>query len=600
MSKIVFILLLCLVSTHERPVYAKDSDRVEMIKKLKDSHTDHIRKAKRLRERAISLQNSKKKNKKETDQEIRKLIDQANTITGYAHEIYQRYGALLKLEKRNPSSAVQPSKKSTAKRKAIPIVPSVFVGSKVAPKPATPKSATVLPIKPSVFVRSTIAHTIPHPATASIVSTEPEKTPEILFDALHTFDVIPSEGSKEQVRIRVRGRDTKIKIIGEKKGMYEVNIFKNGEKMPGSFFIAKVWAHRAWNMEAVANVDDINRLLVEAGRALGIECIDPRAPAAEDLPDRRSGRNDLKPVVSTSSRDFKKGCEVLSGGKVEMKDRADLSKCIHSIKETLILGARASDGSIDRKRYLCNMYKKLRPEEQHFAGLVLTAAGEGGIIHASGEPKHREVLFIMKNVDNRVRQAQKDLNRNELNALDVAVTRLQYSMYNNSIFPHFRPLFEPASAFKKNYGQQMKLDMSIYNQRIDLGVSAFMSLYNESEHLKSSSNVDHIGNYYNPNGMSFISSLPQEERADMRKRVLRLKKEGKIPANHPDNRVAPAWGNFEGISLVEDLSFKGKEVQKNAHFMHTFYTTDNGRVQYQKRKSGNDMPPLWRAKCSVK
>lgn len=411
------------------------------------------------------------------------------------------------------------------------------------------------------------------------------KLSDILIEPYGDFNVLPNRRGASEIRIRTTGRNNnhKVRIVGERNGMYVIHIYKDQEKIPGSYFISKRWAHRSLNMQAALTAVELNRVARTAGVPSEIECVPGDEPVQAN-PVTIEEVRELEPqaVVSTSSASFKPGCEVLEGG-VGMNDRESLSQCFSSIKASIARGARGSNGQLSRTQLFCNMYKNLRPEEQHFAGMMMTSIGEAGIIaksRSTADPKYQEQLFVMKTMDNRLRQAKADKGRSDLNGLDIALAPSQFSMYNSSIFPDFRSLFEPGS--------------SVYARETGTAISAYMSFYNESEKLEPRSSTADIGMYYNPHGMRRISSMRSSVRERERAKVRRLKAQGKLPANHPNDRKAPNW-DFDTLEPVNDLSFDGVGVKKTAPFMHVFYAHKNGRPYYGPR---NKMPPPWRDRCA--
>lgn len=87
----------------------------------------------------------------------------------------------------------------------------------------------------------------------------------------------------------------------------------------------------------------------------------------------------VQTVQATDDNEWKPGCEVLEGG-VESADEAKLQQCMNSIKAAVTTGAGRN-----REKIYCNMYNILKPEEQHFAGMVFTSIGEAGILSDSGK-----------------------------------------------------------------------------------------------------------------------------------------------------------------------------------------------------------------------
>lgn len=299
--------------------------------------------------------------------------------------------------------------------------------------------------------------------------------------------------------------------------------------------------------------------------------------------------------TSTSNKDFKPGCEVLEEGlKPEEKDK--LMQCFNSLRASITHGISRSELENPQKpasgqeglreKLFCNMYKYLRPEEQHFMGMMLTTVGEGRSIMDSrytDNPKYQEGLFIQKTIDNRLRSAREGTGNNDLNALDIALAKSQFSMYNNGEFykkdPQFYKLFDP-------------LDRS-NDKAFDRAINAFSALENEEDKIEPEPASDNVAFYYNPHGMVKISSLPASKRAEARRRVNFLKATGKIPSWHPSDRAAPQW-DFSQITMTEDLSYDGKTPNTDGKQTHVFYRDNDGKPDYGGK---NKVPPKWRAQC---
>jgi hypothetical protein len=254
--------------------------------------------------------------------------------------------------------------------------------------------------------------------------------------------------------------------------------------------------------------------------------------------------HEVQTVRSDSADAFKPGCEVLEGG-VENSDEEKLQECMNSIKAAITTGANGS-----REQMLCNMYRHLRPEEQHFAGMVFTSIGEAGVLSDEGnghveEPRFQENLFVMNSIDNRLRQARqhKEAGRRnmngvnfELNALDMALADMQYSMFNEGQDSHLASLFNPA---KQNTHRQ------------SMAIKAFISISNEKDKIQPKPDADNIMYYYSPGSM--VNGSPSN--------LETLKTNGEIPSNHPAGKKLPSWLSTakkrEDFTYVPALNFNG-------------------------------------------
>lgn len=289
----------------------------------------------------------------------------------------------------------------------------------------------------------------------------------------------------------------------------------------------------------------------------------------------------VQTVASTSNKDWKPGCEVLEGGNKDA-DKDKLFECLNSLRASISHGA----GPYERDKKFCNMYKFLRPEEQHFLGMIMTAVGESRSItnsRGTAPPKFQEALFVQKTLDNRLREARRSTGNENLNALDVALARSQFSMYNSNIFK------DENSKFYKLFTPTDRSNDTAIKHAID----AFNGLQNNDEKIEPKPDSDNIGMYYSPHGMTKVSSLPAAQQANEIAKIRRLKAQGKIPSWHPEDRIAPRW-DFSNISVVEDLKYDGTAVRTTRPHAHVFYRNNSGRPEYGGR---NKVPPKWRAQC---
>lgn len=291
----------------------------------------------------------------------------------------------------------------------------------------------------------------------------------------------------------------------------------------------------------------------------------------------------VQEISNLSKKDWKPGCEVLEEG-VKDEDKDKLFNCLNSIKASI------SHNTLpyQRDKKFCNMYKYLRPEEQHFLGMVMTAVGEARTITNSpttSPPKFQEALFVQKTIDNRLREARRVTGNKNLNALDVVLAKSQFSMYNSSIFTKSSSKF-----FKMFTPTDRSNDIAINH-----AINAYIGLQNNDQKLNPKPDSDNIGMYYSPFGMRKISSLSERQQRVEVNRIRQLKASRKIPSWHPEDRMAPKW-DFSKISLVQDLKFDDTTVRTKKPHAHVFFRNNEGRPKFGGRSK---VPPKWRAKCGM-
>lgn len=249
------------------------------------------------------------------------------------------------------------------------------------------------------------------------------------------------------------------------------------------------------------------------------------------------------------------GCQALAvTGGPGAEHESQLQECLQSIKEAVASVSR-KNGSINRELWMCNVMAQLNPQEQEFAGLIFTSAVEAGVISTdpnTGEPKYKETAFVMKVMQNRTRQIQKDLG-NQYNALDVALAHKQFSMYNSGEFNKFRSYFEPGSNSSKD--------------EYDAAIKGYLAL--QKDLIQPKPLVDNMDMYFNPNGMV-------RGRSSNRARLIEA---GLIPSNYPSDRKVPAW-EFSKLTYVTDLNFDGRPVRSTPPFRHAFYSSKSGVMFY--------------------
>jgi hypothetical protein len=165
------------------------------------------------------------------------------------------------------------------------------------------------------------------------------------------------------------------------------------------------------------------------------------APASSLRPVARPVINE---VVKVHKGDYLPGCEVLKEGKFKDESRNKLKNCIQSMRTYIADGARNDDGSLNRDNLFKNMFNKLNPTEQAFAGKVFTSIGEVEILNNKAD-----YMSIMKVLDNRAKFARKRSGNNSFNELDAALADWQFSMYNPSE-PGWRKVLDPGKKIKSS------------------------------------------------------------------------------------------------------------------------------------------------------
>jgi hypothetical protein len=390
------------------------------------------------------------------------------------------------------------------------------------------------------------------------------------------FHVLPNKRGANQRYIKISGNDVKVKIVGSRRNLYKVKLTTNGRVEPGTFLISKKYAHKAFDIQAVRTVIKNLEDIAHVGEAPCPKC-DALRGITEDIRPPRP-----KPQVQNTSPGA--SCQVLKGKDLTVAgQKQKLKNCFQDIRSRIIKGARNSNGSINRKKLFCNMFTKLNPDEQNFAGLVFTGMGEAGIISSSkvtSPPKYQEQLFAMNSIKNRLSQLKSDKpSMTSSNALDVSLFNNQYSMYNSGIINDFKHYFEP------NYNTRA------HSKKVDDALSAFVALKKSPQNIDPHPASSKIGNYFNPHGMAKISSMgSQNIQKKERKKIQKLIRQGKLPKDYPRDRIAPRW-NFSRLEMVPTLSYNGTQVRKKRPYMHVFYKSKK-KLFYGSTKDS------WRARCS--
>ncbi|MCO4793717.1 MAG: hypothetical protein KC493_08400 [Bacteriovoracaceae bacterium] len=283
------------------------------------------------------------------------------------------------------------------------------------------------------------------------INLDSQSVANIRFEVIRSFDVVNARTGRPH-KIYPRG-NVKVRVVGKNRWAYKIKIEVNGEEKPGTFLATKKWVKRALNFQAARNAIRLQAAIQNATDAPQGDCGENREPtnvqnseptdedqidsdnsieviAAEDL------FEDPEPAVSTSNTEWKPGCEVLADraslNAANPEQKASLKKCIKSIQNAVTRnGTITSRGTIFR-----NLYKYLKPEEQHFAAMIFTSHGEAAVLvqDANGQnvEHHEELMMIMKVVNNRVRNSNRVRRgrRSNMNALDIALDPWQFSMYN--------------------------------------------------------------------------------------------------------------------------------------------------------------------------
>ncbi|MCB0406647.1 MAG: hypothetical protein KDD34_00505 [Bdellovibrionales bacterium] len=326
------------------------------------------------------------------------------------------------------------------------------------------------------------------------------------------------------------------------------SVIMNGNA-PQEFFITDDDYRKMQRSEVIGALDSINgaNQSVHGGEE---DCPENKEPYPEET---------VQQVQVPRVNGYLPGCQALAQKDLSAQHQDMLKQCSQSIKEAVASVSRNSSGGIDRSLWMCNVMAQLNPEEQEFAAMLFTAVGEGSIFLTSketGEPKYKELAFIMKVIENRTTLLKEKMG-NQYTSIDVALAPDQFSMYNKNFFNQFRHLFEPKSH---------KSD-KLY----DGAIKAFLAL--KENKIQPQPQVDHMYNYYNPNGM--------EEKYSSNRNL--LINQGKIPANHPANKKVPSW-NFKPLTLINDLNFDGRAVRKTPPYRHAFYSHANPGDEFGSRK----------------
>ena len=285
-------------------------------------------------------------------------------------------------------------------------------------------------------------------------------------------------------------KGTKIRILSKtNKGTYNIEVFSNSGYSQGKFSTLKKYADRALNWSAVnhtlgllgsahglGNVQTINctygiQLVSQmkdgapsnkAAPVYSVKEVDDlmkqysaKADGFSPYAPQSSPRPEARPTSGVSAQttareedelpayngEYLEGCESLKDDEVKEENKAALKTCIQSIRLAIAVGnARNSDGSLNRTNLYKNMFTKLNPKEQAFAGKFFTAVGEVEILDNKAD-----YMSIMKVLKNRARFARQKEGDTKYNELDAALADWQFSMYN-SAEPGWRKVLDPGKA----------------------------------------------------------------------------------------------------------------------------------------------------------
>ena len=214
---------------------------------------------------------------------------------------------------------------------------------------------------------------------------------DIRFQVVKSFDLIDERtGSKSKIYPR---ENVKIRVIGKRSSFFRVRVEVNGIDTGKVFLVSKYWLKRALNMQAAYNAMMLQRTINNATNSPTGDCVEndtdqiadqQNIPATQDANSENQDEDqaieivvtedlfeDPAPIVVNNSR-WKPGCEVLADRKMidpeNTSQYESLKKCIKSIQNSV-----TRNGTIqDRGRIFRNLYRYLKPEEQHFAAMIFT------------------------------------------------------------------------------------------------------------------------------------------------------------------------------------------------------------------------------------
>lgn len=309
-----------------------------------------------------------------------------------------------------------------------------------------------------------------------------EDISDVQFDVVRSFDILdPDTGYSHRIDAPSANSNKKIKvrIVGQNSWAYRIKLEVDGIEQDKVYQVTRRYLKDAINLASAYNYLRLNRTIGEVGKPPLTPCYDgfsTRPVYASELFEEPDN-------IITNNDKWKAGCEVLEdrGSLSSSSDehRSKLGQCIRSIQNSITRqGSVRSRGQIFR-----NLYKYLRPEEQHFAAMVFTAQGEAGILarDINGGDRHpEEMMMIMKVINNRVRNANEDAARKgengNMTALDIALDPMQFSMYNHGE-DNWRQMTHPGR-----------------NQEFKTAIDAYLK-FNTAD-FKPKPDVDHVYHYH--------------------------------------------------------------------------------------------------------
>ncbi|EPZ51180.1 hypothetical protein M902_2732 [Bacteriovorax sp. BAL6_X] len=316
-----------------------------------------------------------------------------------------------------------------------------------------------------------------------------EEISDIQFDVVRSFDVLDTEtGYSHRIDAPKKRSDKsiKVRIVGQNKWAYRIKIEVDGIEHDKTYHVTKRYLKEALDMATAYNYIRLNRMVGEVGNPPVEPCGDSTVSTSlrpKPRPVYVSEIFEEPESIITNNQKWKAGCEVLENrGSLSAEDsesKSKLAQCMKSIQNSITRQGTLSN----RGQIFKNLYRYLRPEEQHFAAMVFTAQGEAGILVRDlngGERHPEEMMMIMKVIDNRVRNSNEDAARagkkGDTRALDIALDPWQFSMYNHN---------------EDNWRQMM---FPGRNQEFDTAIDAYMKF--GTADFKPKPDVDHVYHYH--------------------------------------------------------------------------------------------------------
>ncbi|MFG1499295.1 hypothetical protein ABMA70_03735 [Halobacteriovorax sp. XZX-3] len=312
-----------------------------------------------------------------------------------------------------------------------------------------------------------------------------EGVTDVQFDVVRSFDILdPETGYSHRIDAPKRGSDKsiKVRIVGQNNWAYRIKLEVDGVEQDKTYHVTKRYLKEALDMATAYNYIRLNRTIDEVGNP-PIEPCEGSDILSENRPVYVGEIFEEPKNIITSNQKWKAGCEVLENRNSltssDSNTKSKLGQCIRSIQNSI-----TRQGSLkNRGQIFKNLYRYLRPEEQHFAAMIFTAQGEAGILVRDingGERHPEEMMMIMKVIDNRVRNSNEDASRagkeGSTTALDIALDPWQFSMYNHN---------------EDNWRQMM---LPGRNQEFDTAIDAYMKF--GTANFKPKPDVDHVYHYH--------------------------------------------------------------------------------------------------------